>query len=722
MSTRIGFIGTGNIAQAHAEAIAATPGLALVAVCDPNQAAARRFAVRHRAQGVHEDVDALLQAGGLDAVHILTPPQSHAALARKVAAAGIPFFVEKPIATSAADAEAVVGALAGGLPAAVNQNSLFMPAFARLRAVLADGRLGTVRSIDLDFEPFLKQLAGGQFGHWMFMSPLNLVLEQAVHPLAQALLLDPGLAHPLVASQSPVRASAQGGFVPAFAAVLRGDTTTLTFRFRVGASFPVWRIRAVCDDGIATADMITGICTVEQRTRYLDALDHAISYGATGLSVASQAVGNLVRYGLSTAGALPRGDGFFVGIRESIRHFHRALAEGQRPIHDCRFAARLVALCEEIAAPLQAQLASAAATPGPAAPVAVIPAEATAADALPPAHDRRPALADGALVTVFGGTGFIGKATVARLLARGHRVRVVARGVSNLGELFYRPGVELVRGDVRNAAALPELLGGASAVVNLAHGGGGADYAQVRAGMVDSAVAIARASALAGIARLVHVGSIAGLYLGNADEVVTGATAPDPMPELRGDYARAKAETDLALEAECRRSGLAFVNLRPGVVVGRGAGPFHSGLGFMNNDQHVIGWSHGRNPLPFVLDDDVADAIVAALSADVAGRHFNLAGDVPMSAAEYLDELARALRRPIRFHPTNTRVLWAQEYAKYLVKRVAGRKPRPVTLRDLRSRAMLARLDCSDAKDALNWRPVADRDEFIERAIRVHAA
>ena len=56
------------------------------------------------------------------------------------------------------------------------------------------------------------------------------------------------------------------------------------------------------------------------------------------------------------------------------------------------------------------------------------------------------------------------------------------------------------------------------------------------------------------------------------------------------------------------------------------------------------------------------------------------------------------------------------------MKRVAGRKPLPVTLRDLRSRAMLARLDCSDAKDALNWRPVADRDEFIERAIRVHAA
>ncbi len=83
--------------------------------------------------------------------------------------------------------------------------------------------------------------------------------------------------------------------------------------------------------------------------------------------------------------------------------------------------------------------------------------------------------------------------------------------------------------------------------------------------------------------------------------------------------------------------GLPVVILRPGVVVGEGGPPFHGGLGFFNNDQHCIGWNDGRNPLPFVLAEDVAAAILLAARADgIEGRCYNLVGDVrPARAGVY---------------------------------------------------------------------------------------
>ena len=77
-------------------------------------------------------------------------------------------------------------------------------------------------------------------------------------------------------------------------------------------------------------------------------------------------------------------------------------------------------------------------------------------------------------------------------------------------------------------------------------------------------------SLAAGTARLLHVGSIASLYLGPNAGPITGATPPDPEAVRRGDYARAKAECDLMLLAMHEQEGLPLVILRPGLVVGRG--------------------------------------------------------------------------------------------------------------------------------------------------------
>jgi nucleoside-diphosphate-sugar epimerase len=329
---------------------------------------------------------------------------------------------------------------------------------------------------------------------------------------------------------------------------------------------------------------------------------------------------------------------------------------------------------------------------------------------------------DAASVAVIGGTGFIGLKVVERLVGSGRSVRLIARNVANPPPSLRHPAIALRKGDIRDADDVARAIGSAKQVINLAHGGGGGSWDEIREGMVGGAENVARACLAAGVERLLHVGSIASLYLGPQPEPVTGAAPPDPLSVLRADYARAKALCDQLLLDLHARDGLPVTILRPGLVVGEGRGPFHSGLGFYNNERHCIGWNGGRNPLPFVLVEDVADAICRALDAeDIAGRSFNLVGDVRPTARQYIHELGRALGRPLRFHGKAPPVLWSEELVKWGIKRAARRRAPLPRYRDILSRGLVARFDCEDAKRMLGWRPVAQPEEFWRRAIGVHA-
>jgi nucleoside-diphosphate-sugar epimerase len=56
-----------------------------------------------------------------------------------------------------------------------------------------------------------------------------------------------------------------------------------------------------------------------------------------------------------------------------------------------------------------------------------------------------------------------------------------------------------------------------------------------------------------------------------------------------------------------------------------------------------------------------------------------------------------------------------------VVKRVTGRREPAPSLADLKSRGLRACFDTSDIKRDLGWQPVSDRDDFIARALKVHA-
>ncbi len=692
---RVGIIGAGVISAIHAEVLAQLPNVRIAAVVEPNREAADRFAQRWGVAQVFACVAEAIEADAMDAAHILVPPPDHAAATLPLLAAGKSVLVEKPLAVTVAECEALQRAAAqGGAALAANQNFVFHPAFLRLRALIDAGRFGRPRSVTCTYSMPLRQLAARQFGHWMFHAPGNILLEQAVHPLSQIMALA-GAIRDIRAVAEPGREISPGiRFHAGVNVTLDCADLPAQLGFAVGRSFPVWQVSVLCDDGVIVADMLANRVFGQGRTRWIEPIDTVLSCARTAGAMVGASVANLAGFGLSTLRLTGRRDPFFLSMRNSIAAFHASLDGGPAFPSDMRFGTALVQACERI--------------------------RDAAFDGDPPAAPRTPAIATTRHcdVAILGGTGFIGAETVRQCLGKGLRVSVMARNTTNLPGQFNEAEVSVSRGDIRDPQAVQRAIGAAPVVVNLAHGGGGGSFAAIRAAMVDGAEAVARACMAASVRRLVHVGSIASLYCGPDAGTITGATPPDPLDEQRADYARAKILCDRLLLGMHAREGLPVVILRPGLVVGPGTSPFHSGLGFYNNEQHCIGWNRGRNPLPFVLVQDVAAAIVAAASAEgIDGRCYNLVGDVRPDARDFIGQLGLATGRPLRFHPKLPTALWLEEYAKWLVKRLGGRSALPPSRRDLLSRGLMAEFDCSDAKRDLGWRPIGGKAEFMRLAL-----
>jgi UDP-N-acetyl-2-amino-2-deoxyglucuronate dehydrogenase len=138
----IGIIGTGMVARYHAEAIRQTPGARLVAVCRADSAKATDAEQQF---GVPCEVSlaALLARPDIDAICICTPSGMHAAQAIAAAEAGKHVLVEKPIALTLADADAMIAACQRhGVVLGVALQRRTDPQFRALQAAVATGELG----------------------------------------------------------------------------------------------------------------------------------------------------------------------------------------------------------------------------------------------------------------------------------------------------------------------------------------------------------------------------------------------------------------------------------------------------------------------------------------------------------------------------------------------------------------------------------------------------
>jgi UDP-N-acetyl-2-amino-2-deoxyglucuronate dehydrogenase len=140
---RVGLVGCGKVGTIHAAALCAIPEAELVACCDaaPDRAAA--FAAKYGGRAF-PDLTAMLRDGGVEAVIIGTPHPLHAEPAVRAAEAGVHVLVEKPMAASLADCDAMLAAArkSGVTLGVISQRRFFEPV-ARMKQAIDAGKIGT---------------------------------------------------------------------------------------------------------------------------------------------------------------------------------------------------------------------------------------------------------------------------------------------------------------------------------------------------------------------------------------------------------------------------------------------------------------------------------------------------------------------------------------------------------------------------------------------------
>ena len=156
MPVRVAVIGVGHLGRHHARILSTLPGAELVAVVDTNRARAEEVAAAHHTRPAFDAREVL---SAVDAVTIAVPTEQHHPVAMPFLSAGIPVLVEKPMARSLPEADAMIEAAAKtGALLAVGHTERFNPAVEAARPLLTDPRfievhrLGTFpeRSLDID--------------------------------------------------------------------------------------------------------------------------------------------------------------------------------------------------------------------------------------------------------------------------------------------------------------------------------------------------------------------------------------------------------------------------------------------------------------------------------------------------------------------------------------------------------------------------------------------
>ncbi|MEZ6019966.1 MAG: NAD-dependent epimerase/dehydratase family protein [Planctomycetota bacterium] len=694
-------MGAGRIAEYHLDVLKKMSSIDVVAVCDVSEARAEEMAARF---GISKAVTSIddLKPLGVQVVHLTVPPDYHVSMTKALLEKGFGVFAEKPIALDSADALMLAElAESKGLPLVVNHNNVFHPSFVRMCKRIEAGEIGRVEHVQVTLSVPLAQLDAGDYTHWMFRTPRNIVFEQAVHPLSQVQHLL-GKVKSATTTVLGKREILPGQFFfDRWSTAFTAERGTAEMYMAFGQPFTRSTVQVLGTDGSLEADMFHDQMSGEQKTLYLDFWNSYRAGAGRAKGLAKDARRVLKNWSMFTLGLAPRRDAFYLGMKGSIEAFHRDLRAGRPLENDARKALQVTEWADALAGETSNQ-------PAP-VPQFPDPGEARENE-----------------IVVLGSNGFIGRRVVHQLLEKGSNVTCVVRRTFSLPEEIVREGLSgrlrIVRASLTDETALRAALKGAKTCIHLATGGADT-WEEVQKVMVQGSVKVAEICADMGIKRLVYVSSVAALYTGG-DKPLYDSWETDSQPEKRSVYARGKAAAEKALKDVAERRGLGLVVARPGVVLGEGTPMQHSGYGMWVRDNHCVGWGAGKAALPLVLADDVAAGLVAAALAPgkgVDGEALNLCANTGITGREAVQALASSTGRRIEFHPRSVWISQTMEIGKWIVKRVGGRKAPFPSYRDIKSRSLTRPFTSNIAREQLGWRPVEEREAFLAKAIEVYA-
>ncbi len=666
---RAGMVGAGNICEFHVAAVKKlAPEVELVGVCDLDSARAQANAEKWGTTA-YKDLDALVAAGA-NVIHILTPPSSHAKLALAAIAKGCHVLIEKPIAEDDADARAIgEAARKAGVVATVNHSLLYDPQVKKALDMVRAGALGNVVSVDIlrgsEYPPF----EGGPLPPWY---------RDAGYPFRDIGVHCLYLIQELLGDIEDVEADWRS---------LGGDPNL---------AFDEWRAMVRCKRGLGQFQLTWNTKPMQSQiiihgTKGVLRVDlFAMFHGrksSTPLPKAAERLVNAFADSLQPLIDVPTNVLKFArkqiqsyqGLRDLVTDFYARLAAGQPPAVSVENAAQVVHWVEKVA---------------------------RAADADQLARLAKWPLSDKVPFLVTGANGYLGRATVARLRADGHRVRVFVRRMPDKAA----EGVEYVFGNLGDPAAVDRAVKGAEIVIHVgaAMKGGWPDH---KGGTVAGTQNVIDACKKYGVKQLVHISSMSvfdwagSVGKGSVDENV----GLEPRSDERGAYTRAKLEAE-KLVVEAAKAGLPCVILRPGQIFGGGIALINGAVARNAGGRWLV-LGDGKLELPLVYMDDVVDAIMQSIAKKLThGEVIQLVDPEHLTQDDVLG-IAGGGKKVLRVPRP---IVFALGKLSEIPLGALG-KPSPIGVYRLQSALARLHYESGRARDLLGWLPRIGVREGIKR-------
>lgn len=327
MSTRrfkVALVGCGQIADAHLQQIQRIPSAETVAVCDLEPLLARQAAERFDVPQQFTDLAEMLQTAAPDVLHITTPAHTHADIACAALRAGVPVYVEKPLAIDAAEARRILDtAETTGRLVCLGHDQLFDPAWKQCVALAESGVIGDVQHV----ESWLSYPLQGPFGrqvmsdttHWVRRLPGGLFQNTISHPLYRIteFLRDP---HPVVHAHWFSR-DPDASLPTELRASIRGQSVTGSLTF-ISSTRPHRRITRVFGTaGSIEVDLDTQLCRIDRGEQVPGAF--------AKLEAPVRSLGTSLKHLLRNTSRFWQGDfHYFDGMCDLFQQFYSAIELG----------------------------------------------------------------------------------------------------------------------------------------------------------------------------------------------------------------------------------------------------------------------------------------------------------------------------------------------------------------------------------------------------------
>ena len=165
----------------------------------------------------------------------------------------------------------------------------------------------------------LRQLDAGDYSHWMFRAPRNIVFEQAVHPLSQLEHLLGSVKEATVAKLGTTELHPGQMFHKRWSASFVAERGTADLYMAFGEPFTRSTIQVLGTDGSLEADLFHDQLSGEQKTLWMDFWNSYLAGSRRAKETKKSARRVLKNWSMFTLGLGGRKDAFFVGMRDGDR-------------------------------------------------------------------------------------------------------------------------------------------------------------------------------------------------------------------------------------------------------------------------------------------------------------------------------------------------------------------------------------------------------------------